>query len=353
MPTRRATFATLATAAILVAGAAGAAGYYRYWISPAPALPAPRAVSVKRGDSLKSVARELEQAGVVRSALVTRLYAQFAGLSSRIKPGDYAFRGGERIPEVMLHLVNGDSIFVAITVPEGLTLHQIAEKLEQSGLVCDSDFEQQASSGPAVKALGLGWTGAEGFLFPATYKFSPTAGAQRIVVMMLKRFFSIWTPAVEQARFDRGLTSREIVTLASIIEKEARVAGERPLIAGVFYNRLRLGMPLGSDPTAQYNREGIAERALIAVHTRSDFNTYEFAGLPPGPIANPGWSSINAALHPAHSDYLYFVARADGTHIFSHTLAEHERAIASLRKPASPGQPRSDAASLARRVRTQ
>ena len=128
---------------------------------------------------------------------------------------------------------------------------------------------------------------------------------------------------------------RELVTLASVIEREAKVPGERPIIASVFYNRLALGMPLQSDPTAQYNFAGETMRAVAAVRAPSAFNTYEFAGLPPGPIANPGLSSIRAALYPAHTDYLYFVARNDGTHIFSRSFKEHEHAIEEVRRMAA------------------
>ena len=132
--------------------------------------------------------------------------------------------------------------------------------------------------------------------------------------------------------FKLGLTERELLTLASIVEKEAKAEQERPLIAGVLYNRLRLNMPLQSDPTAQYNYEGVTGSALQAVHTLSAFNTYDFVGLPPGPIANPGMASIMAALYPAQTNYLYFVARNDGTHIFSRSLETHNRAVALLRK---------------------
>jgi UPF0755 protein len=149
---------------------------------------------------------------------------------------------------------------------------------------------------------------------------------------MLGRFYSALPSPTEERLFELNLSAHELVTLASIIEKEAKVAGERPTIASVFYNRLRLGMPLQSDPTAQYNPDGEIEPAATAVHTASAYNTYSFAGLPPGPIANPGMSSIMAALYPAHTDYLYFVARNDGTHIFSRTLREHERAIETVRK---------------------
>jgi UPF0755 protein len=295
-------------------------------------FPQPRVVSIREGDSMAGAARKLAQTGVVRSALAFELYAEITGRASRLKPGDYAFTGGERISAVLRHLVNGDFMVVTVTIPEGITVHQIGERLQQAGLVCEGAFDTAAVDGPVPHALGLGPLGAEGFLFPATYRFSPLVGTQQVLTAMLGRFYAILTPQVEERIFELGLNAREIVTLASIIEKEAKVPGERPTIASVFYNRLALGMPLQSDPTAQYNFEGETERAVVAVRARSAFNTYGFSGLPPGPIANPGLSSIQAALYPAHTDYLYFVARSDGTHIFSRSLKEHERAIAEVRQ---------------------
>jgi UPF0755 protein len=306
--------------------------YHRFVVAPGPELREPALVSIRRGDSLRTIAGKLEEGGVVRSALGLRLYARATGKAQEVKAGDYAFPGGERVAEVMRRLVAGDFGLANITIPEGQTVHQIAERLESAGLACDSDIEREARNGAIVRALGLGELGAEGYLFPATYRFSPLAGQSRIVETMLARFFEIWTPAVEKRRYELGLSTRELVTLASIIEKEAKAAGDRPLIAGVFYNRLRLHMPLQSDPTAQYSFEGVTAAPLEAVHSQSAFNTYDFAGLPPGPIANPGWSSINAALYPAATGCLYFVARADGTHIFSRTFAEHERAIAQIKR---------------------
>jgi UPF0755 protein len=152
---------------------------------------------------------------------------------------------------------------------------------------------------------------------------------------MLARFYQVLTPAVEERMFEAGLDARRLVTMASIVEKEAKAPGERPLIAGVFYNRLRLKMPLQSDPTAEYAYEfdGAKESAASAVHTASAFNTYDFTGLPPGPIANPGLKSIEAALYPTHTEFLYFVAREGGTHVFSKSFDEHRRAIALQRKP--------------------
>jgi peptidoglycan lytic transglycosylase G len=322
-----------AAAALTTLGALAAAAWIAYaCFVPVAKFATPRAVSVNRGDSLGVVARRLAAAGVVRSARAMMLYAELTGGGRNLKPGDYAFAGGERVAEVLRHLVNGDFVVVTVAIPEGATLRQIAERLQEAGLVCQAQFEQAARWGPLPAALGLEPLGAEGYLFPATYRFSPHASTGRILAAMLGRFYSALPPTAEERLFELHSSAHELVTLASIIEKEAKVPGERPTIASVFYNRLRLGMPLQSDPTAQYNPQGEIEPAATAVHTASAYNTYSFAGLPPGPIANPGMSSIMAALYPAHTDYLYFVARNDGTHIFSRTLREHERAIETVRK---------------------
>jgi len=307
---------------------AGAVDYY--FVSPTPAFSPPRIVSIRKGESLRRIARDLADNGIIKSPLPLLLWAKLSGGAARVQPGDYAFAGSEGVADVMRHLVNGDFMTVTVTIAEGLTVHQVALRLEQAGLVCDSQFEDAARHGALVEALGLGPLGAEGYLFPATYRFSPLATTDTILATMLARFYAILTPVVEEQMFRLGLDARELVTLASIVEKEARVSGERPLIAGVFYNRLRLKMPLQSDPTAQYSLDGEISRAATAVHTPSAFNTYMIPGLPPGAIANPGLSSIRAALYPVATDYLYFVARNDGRHVFSRSFVEHQRAIAAI-----------------------
>jgi UPF0755 protein len=312
---------------VIVLGASYAAIQY-YWLSPSEKFAPPREVTIEKGESFRQIAQALADAGVVRSEIALRLYGRISGTASQIKPGDYAFKGGERVPEVMRHLVRGDFVVVTITIPEGLTVHDIAERVAQTGLVCEDEFEQAARDGAIVRALGLRPLGAEGYLFPATYKFSPHATTDDVLAAMLARFYQILTPEVEVRMFAQGLDPRRLVTMASIVEKEAKAPAERPLIAGVFYNRLRLGMPLQSDPTAEYELDGVKDTAVNAVHTASAFNTYDFTGLPPGPIANPGLKSIEAALHPAQTDYLYFVARDDGTHVFSKSYDEHRRNIA-------------------------
>ncbi len=319
------------TALIFVALALSGVAFYSL-VQPGPALEAPRLVEVKRDEHLRTIARDLERAQVVRSALALLTYARLSGAANRLQPGDYKFSGGETIAEVLGHIVRGESIVITVAIPEGSSVRQIARRLETARLVCDWKFVETARHSALPKALGLAPLGVEGYLFPATYRFTPTVTPEEVLAAMLERFFTQLTPQVEQRAFDMGLSTRELVTLASMIEKEAKVPAERPLIASVFYNRLRLHMPLQSDPTAQYSFEGVTGPAAQAVHTPSSFNTYDFAGLPPGPIANPGWDSIHAALYPATTGYLYFVARKDGSHIFSRTLKEHDRAIATIRR---------------------
>ncbi len=324
--------ASILVIAIVVGGSYAALSYY--WLSPTEKFAPPRELTIEKGEPFRQIARALGDTGVVRSALVLRLYGQMSQTARQIKPGDYAFNGGERIPDVMRHLVRGDFVVVTVTIPEGLTVHQIAERLAETGLVCEDEFEQAAREGAMVRALGLMPLGAEGYLFPATYRFSPHAKTNDVLAAMLARFYQVLTPAVEERMFEAGLDARRLVTMASIVEKEAKAPGERRLIAGVFYNRLRLKMPLQSDPTAEYELDGGKESAASAVHTASAFNTYDFTGLPPGPIANPGLKSIEAALYPTQTEFLYFfVAREGGTHVFSKSFDEHRRAIATERKP--------------------
>src|SRR5258705_692075 len=330
VPPKRFRFAVATALVALVAFGAGYAALSYFWIRPTELFVPAREVTIEKAESFRQISRDLEDAGVVRSGLALRVYGRVSLTASQIKPGDYAFKGGERIPDVMRHLVNGDFIVVTISIPEGLTVHQIAERVGQSGLACQDEFEHAARDGALVRALGLRPLGAEGYLFPATYRFSPHAKTDDVLAAMLARFYSVLTPQVEERMFAMGLDARRLVTMASIVEKEAKAPSERPLIAGGFYNRIRLNMPLQSDPTAQYELDGRGESAAAAVHSVSAFNTYDFTGLPPGPIANPGLKSIEAALNPTQTEFLYFVARdGGGTHVFSKSFDAHKRVIAS------------------------
>jgi UPF0755 protein len=324
------TASVILVAAALTLGGAATVSYIT--VRPTPIFDPPRIVSIEKGQSVTSAAQRLGRSGVIANSFAFILYAELTGQARRVKPGDYAFTGGEGIPQVLSHLVHGDFMVITVTFPEGMTVHQIGERLQASGLVCGSSFDQAAFNGPLTQALGLSVLGVEGFLFPATYRFSPLTTNDQILLAMLERFYSLLTPQVEGRMFELGMNTGQLVTMASIIEKEARAPSERPIIASVLYNRLAIGMPLQSDPTAQYNYAGEVEPAAAAIRVRSAFNTYSIPDLPPGPIANPGFDSIQAALYPAHTRYLYFVARKDGTHIFSHTLKEQERAIEEVKR---------------------
>src|SRR6202158_2795269 len=325
-PPRRSKFGAVMALLLIIAIGGGYVALSYFWIRPTERFAPAREATSETGEAFRQISRDLEDAGVVRSGLVLRLYGRVSLTASQIKPGDYAFKGGERIPDVMRHLVNGDFVVVTISIPEGLTVHQIAERVGQSGLACQDEFENAARDGAIVQALGLTPLGAEGYLFPATYRFSPHAKTDDILKAMLARFYSVLTPEVEERMFAMGLDARRLVTMASIVEKEAKAPSERPLIAGVFYNRIRLNMPLQSDPTAEYRLDGAGESAASAVHSVSAFNTYDFTGLPPGPIANPGLNSIEAALNPTQTEFLYFVARdGGGTHVFSKSFDGQKR----------------------------
>src|ERR1700679_150208 len=240
----------LATALLVIAILAGAAyAVSYYWLSPTEKFAPPREVTIEKGESFHQIARALADAGIVRSELALRVYGRMSRTASQIKPGDYAFKGGERIPDVMRHLVKGDFIVVTITIPEGLTVHEIAERVAATGLVCEDEFEDAAREGEIVRALGLMPLGAEGYLFPATYKFSPHAKTNDVLAAMLARVYQVLTPAVEERMFAVGLDARRLVTMASIVEKERKAPAERPLIAGAFYNWLARGLARESGPT--------------------------------------------------------------------------------------------------------
>src|SRR5260221_4366464 len=173
---------------------AAVATWFYLWASPPPMLAPPAQVAIEKGESFRSIARRLKDVGVVRSSTALLAYAEWSGKARRIQPGDYEFKGGERVPEVMRHLVNGDFVSIIVTIPEGLTVHQIAERVAMTGLVCQSEFEHAAHDGPLIEALGLTPLGAEGYLFPATYKFSPRAKVKDVLTAMLLRFFQVLTP---------------------------------------------------------------------------------------------------------------------------------------------------------------
>lgn len=284
-------------------------------------------VSIPAGADLRQIARTLVDAGVVTSQGAFVLAARIAGYDRRLHPGDYQFEPGLSFPALLHALRDGRGRTAAVTIPEGWRLESIAERLENSG-VCGREVFLAAARDPALLAeLSIPGPSAEGFLFPETYALRLPSAPADVIRAMHRQFEKVWG---ELSAGDQppALSQLDAVTLASIVERETAAPGERTLVAAVFLNRLRLGMPLQADPTVIYGLDAfdgnIRRRDLAAANP---YNTYVIRGLPPGPIASPGRAALAAVLNPAAVDFLYFVARNDGTHQFSRSLAEHNRAV--------------------------
>ena len=298
-------------------------------------------VEVAPGEGAGDIARTLEDAGVIESAPLFRILANLMGVEDEMVAGEYEFDRGMPTLQVIGRLRRGITMPLTVTVPEGLRSEEVALVMEREGIVTAEDFRRAlASEGYGFDFLADRPPGAgfEGYLFPATYGISRAVTAEEVVRRMLAAFDDRVTPELRQEARDAGLSLHEAVTLASIVEREAVRPDERPLIAGVFLNRLRLGMRLEADPTVQYaladdpasvERFGFWKRGLTTedLHVASPYNTYVNGGLPPGPIASPGLASLEAVARPAQTGYLYFVAREDGSHAFAETLEGHLRNV--------------------------
>ncbi|HEY6750712.1 MAG TPA: endolytic transglycosylase MltG [Rubrobacteraceae bacterium] len=281
----------------------------------------PVTVAVEQGDTLSSVAGKLEEAGVVGSSLLFELEARYDGWDNEIKPGEYRFLPGEESEEILRTLSSGDSISAfTITIPEGLTLEQTARVVEEESGVPAEEFEAAAEKTDYDYAFlddpNIGTT--EGFLFPKKYQFEGETSAEQIVDRLLEQYLVEKRElGFEAAKKRLNLTEYELVTVASLVEKESANPEERSLIAGVIYNRIRSGMPLQIDATIRYVLGKPKENlSLDDLEIESPYNTYKNRGLPPSPIASPSQESIRAALEPAETDYLYYVLEAGGKEHF-------------------------------------
>jgi UPF0755 protein len=285
-------------------------------------------ISFPPGSGVHKLANELKLGGVVRSSWHFVLLTRLRGEAHHLKAGEYRLNDGMTPDEILKKISSGDVDFRKFTLPEGYSIYQAAELLEQKGYFRKSDFLGKCRETAFLKRIRIMENSVEGYLYPATYNLS-RGGSEEQLLEQMTRLFNKEYAVIEKVGGVGGFSRHEIVTLASIIEKEAVLPEEKPLISSVFHNRLRIGMPLQSDPTAVY---GV--RAFSGKVTKSDilrptpYNTYLNNGLPPGPIGNPGKASLQAAMQPAKTDYLYFVARQDGTHQFSRTLEEHNLAVA-------------------------
>ncbi len=290
--------------------------------------------TVPRGSGLSAVADTLDARGVIGNAGVFKAYARVQGSAARLQPGVYEVRPGAGFDHILGKLTRGDVVQIRIVIPEGADLRGIAPRLaEATGLPADSLLSLLMDPGQAQR-YGVPGPTLEGYLYPATYVLPLGSTAETILATLTGRYRQLWTAERRSAAAALGMEEGEVVALASIVEKEAKVWAERPVIAGVYHNRLRRGMRLEADPTVQY-AVGEHQRRLLRRHieeTAADpYNTYRNAGLPPGPIASPSTGAIDATLAPARHEFLFFVARVDGSHVFTRTYAEHLREVARYR----------------------
>lgn len=304
------------------------AGFGVFVVTPAGDGKNVRIFDFAEGHSLKVLAEELESAGIISSARLFVIYARVKGADARAKAGSYQFNDGLPPAEILRRMVAGEIFAHRFAVPEGYSVYQIAELLENRGLFTKDSFLKRCFDRELLKELGIGGRSVEGYLYPSTYTIPPKMDEAALIRMMVGQFDKVYGQRFAERAKSLGVSTRTVVTLASMIEKEAAVPDERPLIASVFRNRLKTGMPLQSDPTAVYGVRAFGGKVSKQdISRKTPYNTYLIKGLPPGPIGNPGSESIEAALAPAATGYLYFVARKDGTHCFSATLEEHNRAV--------------------------
>ncbi len=283
---------------------------------------------VRRGQSAGQIARDLERAGLASHPRLLALVARHQKLDTRVRSGEYELSASLSPREILRRLAEGNVIQLRFTLPEGLTRREIARVIAATGLVTEAAFLSATSDATLAAELGVEGADFEGYLFPDTYQFERGTPPERIVRTLVARFRRVADEVLAPSLASRGLTLRQAVTLASIVEKETGRADERPVIAAVFFNRLARGMRLESDPTVIYGIPDF-DGNLTRVHLRAatPYNTYVITGLPAGPIANPGAESLAAVARPADAPYLFFVAKGDGSHQFSATLAEHTRAV--------------------------
>ena len=300
-----------------------------HYIHKVPSVLQDMIVRIPKGAGLKDISSKLEQSAVIKNDKLFILYVMSEGRQNDLKAGEYKFDKGSTMSEVVSKIVAGDVLLYRVTIPEGLTVKEIAELLGKNGVVDEQEFILEIQNKELLRELlGKDAISFEGYLFPETYSYSRVPSSQELIRLMVNRFKTVYEP-LKDLRDKVNLTDKEVLTLASIIEKETGAAFERPMISAVFHNRLRIGMKLDSDPTVIY---GMGERYAGNLRRRdlrevTEYNTYVIKGLPPGPIANPGKASILASLNPADVNYLYFVSKGDGTHHFSPNYREHQRAV--------------------------
>ncbi len=285
-------------------------------------------IEIPENSRFKELAQQLEEKGILRSRWALIVIAKIQAKDVLIKAGEYQLSPAMTPLQILSAITEGKIFLRRFTVKEGMSIKEIGPLIEQVGILSNSEFQAALSDKTLLQSLSIAADSLEGYLFPETYQFPRGTKPQRIITAMAEQLNKIWEPAWNQRLQELQLTKHQLLTLASIIEKESGKVDEQPLIASVFYNRLRSGMRLQSDPTVIYgipNFNGNITRADL--DTPTAYNTYTIDGLPPGPICNPGKTAIQAALNPASTNYLYFVGNGQGRHVFSENLDDHNRAV--------------------------
>jgi UPF0755 protein len=311
---------------LLVAGLGGLA--FQLLNQPIGESSRARIVEIPKGTSFKRIAARLQKENLIAHKWFFSGIARMKGEDRKIIPGEYELHAGMRPTEILSKLVEGKRYYHTVTIPEGYTIEQIANLLAAKELTDRIAFLQLTRDPDMIHSLNLKAPTLEGYLFPDTYFFARPISADAIIRTLVRRFWEVFAPAYLARTRDLDMTVQEVLTLASVIEKETGLSQERSLVSGVFHNRLRKKIPLQSDPTVIYalkDFDGNIRKEDLLVE--SPYNTYLVVGLPPGPIANPGEEAIRAALFPTPTDFVYFVSRNDGSHEFSSTLAEHNQAV--------------------------
>lgn len=331
-------------ALLLMMMSAGGAGLGWAWIRLTVVRPvdhpsADRIITIEQGAGTRTIISELAEAGIVRHPRALGLYMRLIERGGSLKAGDYKFPSPISPLEAIDKIRRGEVYIERVTIPEGYNRFEIAETFAaKTGKASVEEFLRLMDDQTPIERFAPQARNLEGYLFPDTYNYNTKTTAEDLVRAMVNRFEEVFTPEWAARAGQLGLTINQVVTLASIIEKEAKVPDERPHMAAVFLNRLRRGMPLASDPTFIYaaklagNYDGNPNEPRYR-ESMSPYNTYKFAGLPPGPIASPGRASLEAVLFPDSSDDLYFVLNdANGRHKFSRTAAEHNAAVEEYRR---------------------
>jgi len=303
-----------------------------YFIQPADRTGSKQIIIIEDGTSVPDIAELLENKGIIKHKVCFLVWSRLKGYSHRIKSGEYNLSPVMSPARILHVLTRGLIVLHPVTFPEGYSAEQIAATLAQKIKMDKMVFLSLVRDPAILKKYNIPGASLEGYLYPDTYQFGRKQSPQSVIDTMVGRFNEA-VSSLKQRLAQSGMTLDKVVTLASIVEKETGSAKERPIIANVFLNRIKKGMRLESDPTVIYGiRNFNGDLTRDDLKRYSPYNTYVIEGLPPGPISNPGLDSIKAVLYPAGTDYLYFVSKNNGTHYFSRTLEEHNRAVATYQR---------------------